>query len=117
VAMCAMEYSRGGGVADNGLRLRDALALSLSMLDSEHMFSATMSSPWSVAKFAKSQQDCAQVWKLFKESAVFSFAFAGLVGWILSEDNYDPLLWALGGTAFFVGWMFYDYNRALNGTL
>ena len=45
--------------------LKAALGLSVSMISSEHFFSAGMSSPWSVAKFAKSPEDKRQVWQLW----------------------------------------------------
>ena len=94
-----------------------AFALSVSMLGAEHMFSANMSSPWSVATFAKSQTDVDRVWRLYKESAVISFISAGVIGWLLLPVDKDAMTYALLGTAVITGWMYYDYSHALDGTL
>lgn len=66
--------------------LKAALGLSVSMISSEHFFSAGMSSPWSVAKFAKSPEDKRQVWQLWGEAAGASLAFAVVIGVILGDS-------------------------------
>lgn len=93
----------------------DAMALGISVLTAEHIFSMTMSSPWSTAKFATTQEDKDQVWKLFSEAAGVSVVFAIALGLIMKDES--AFWWSIGGTVFILSWAWYDYYRALNGTL
>jgi hypothetical protein len=95
--------------------LMDAMALGISMLASEHFFSSGMSSPWSVAKFATTEEDKAQVWHLFSEAAGASVITAIVLGLLLKDES--AFWWSVGGTVAIVAWMWYDYYRALQGTL
>ena len=95
--------------------LKAALGLSVSMISSEHFFSAGMSSPWSVAKFAKSPEDKRQVWQLWGEAAGASLAFAVVIGVILG-DMLSFVLSVAGAIAVSL-WMWWDYKRALDGGL
>jgi hypothetical protein len=81
-------------MADNVQGLKNAMGFGISLLAAEHFISAGMSSPWSVAKFAESEQDAAQIWKLFSEAGAASLISAGIMLFVGSE-----------------------YQRALNGTL
>jgi hypothetical protein len=95
--------------------LKNALGFGVSLTAAEHFISAGMSSPWSVAKFAKTDEDRAQVWKLFREASIASLVSAGFVGFLLKD--WEVFLWsvvAAGGVMVFVG---YEYHRALEGTL
>jgi len=103
-------------MADGNGSLRAALALSVSALSAEHVISATLSSPWSVAKFTQSDEDKRLVWKLFTEAAVASVIFAFVIGIMLDSDSHS-LLAALAGTFVIIAWVGWDYHRALNGTL
>ena len=103
-------------MAENG-QLRNALALSVSALSAEHVLSATLSSPWSVAKFAQTDDDRRQVWRLFKEAAVASFVFAAIVGFMLRSEDSDALMWSIVGTLGIVAWVGWDYKRAMEGKL
>lgn len=101
---------------DGELRsLKAALGLSVALIAGEHFFSAGMSSPWSVAKFAKTDTDHAQVWTLFAEAAVGSMAFAVAVGLLMRDKAAFAA--SLAGGAVIVAWMYWDYRRALDGTL
>ena len=94
---------------------RIALGFVAATLTAEHMISAGMSSPWSVAKFATTAQDQAQVWTLFTEALVVSGIIAGITGVMLGGGAV--LWWSLGGVVLvgaYVGW---EYQRALAGTL
>lgn len=94
---------------------RVALAFVASTLTAEHMISAGMSSPWSVAKFAQTDQDKQQVWTLFIEALVVSGIIAAVTGIMLGGGM--ALWWGLGGVVLvgaYVGW---EYQRALAGTL
>lgn len=101
-------------MAENGA-LRSALGLSVSMLSAEHIFSATLSSPWTTGKLTQSQEDVTAFWRLFTEAAVASVIFAVVIGLILKDSK--ALLFSLVGTFAIIGWMYYDYSRALDGSL
>jgi hypothetical protein len=97
--------------------LRSALALSVSALSAEHVLSATLSSPWSTAKFATSDEDRRLVWRLFTEAAIASGIFALVIGLMLRDENSHSLLAAMAGTVAIIAWVGLDYHRALSGTL
>ena len=96
-------------------QLKAALGLSVSLISSEHFFSAGMSSPWSVAKFAKTDEDKRQVWQLWGEAAGASLGFAVVIG-ILLGDAWSFFLSVMGAVAVSL-WMWWDYKRALDGDL
>ncbi len=95
--------------------LKQALGLSVSMLSSEHMFSASLSSPWTTGKLTQTQSDKDAFWRLFTEAAIASFAFAFIIGYLLHDLR--ALIFSLAGAAAIVLWMYFDYARALDGTL
>jgi hypothetical protein len=95
--------------------LKNALGLTTTVIASEHFISAGMSSPWSVAKFAQSDQDAKQVWKLFGEAMAASVVMAVVVSWLLG--SWQVFFWSIIGAiavGIFVG---SEYYRALEGTL
>lgn len=101
---------------DNGLQgLKNALGFGVSMIASEHFISAGMSSPWSVAKFAKTEEDAAQVWKLFREAAIASVVSSLILGWLLGD--VEVLAWSLIGAVSVMLFVGSEYQRALEGTL
>lgn len=95
--------------------LKNALGFGVSMIAAEHFISAGMSSPWSVAKFAKSEQDAKQVWKLFYEAGAASLASALIIGFLLRDG--EVLFWSIGGALAVMLFVGSEYQRALNGTL
>ena len=103
-------------MAENG-SLRSALALSVSALSAEHVISATLSSPWSVSKFAQSDEDKRMVWRLFTEAAIASVLFALIIGILLNGEGSHAVAWGMAGTVAIIVWVGWDYYRALNGTL
>lgn len=96
--------------------VRSALAFGVSAISAEHFFSAGMSSPWSVSKFAESDEDKAQVWKLFWVGAGASAAFAVALAAILG-NSWTAFAWALAGAGAVIGLMWWEYDAALKGTL
>jgi hypothetical protein len=95
--------------------LKNALGFGVSMIASEHFISAGLSSPWSVSKFAKTQQDTDQIWKLFYEAAGASVVGAIIIGWLL--DDREVLMWSLIGAVSVMVFVASEYQRALSGTL
>jgi hypothetical protein len=95
--------------------LKNALGFSVSLIAAEHFISAGMSSPWSVAKFAKTEQDAAQVWKLFTEASVASLVSAAVIGYLLGD--LEVFIWSVGGAVAVMIFVGSEYQRALNGTL
>jgi hypothetical protein len=95
--------------------VKNALGFGVSMIAAEHFISAGMSSPWSVAKFATTEQDAAQVWKLFTEAAYASAASAIVLGLLLSD--WEVFIWSMVGVVSVLLFVGSEYQRALNGTL
>ena len=95
--------------------LRNALGFSVSLIASEHFISAGMSSPWSVAKFAQTPEDAAQVWKLFKEASIASVATSVIIGWLLGD--WEVFVWSVVGAVSVMLFVGSEYQRALKGTL
>lgn len=111
---------------DNGISaLKQALAVSVSVLSSEHVFSAALSSPWTTGKLSQTEEDEAAFWTLFTECVFASYIFAITTGLILTYANggadgkkdFKPLIWSLAGTTAVVIWLYFDYKRALDGDL
>ena len=85
--------------------IKNVLGTSMSVISSEHFFSAGLSSPWSVAKFAASKEDHDEVWYYFKESATSSLLFGGLLSLTMKS------LWPVTGS---VATVFYYKNMYKN---
>lgn len=91
--------------------LTTALAVSTSVIASEHEFSAMMSSPWSVDKFTHTPEDEAKVWELFWWSAIASLIFAIVISVILK--NY----WGIIASIAVIVVMWYLYKQAVTHEL
>ena len=97
-----------------------AFAIGIPLLLSEHVFSANLSSPWTTGKLAQSEEDQAGFWRLFTEAAVASLIFAIIIGAVLWKGlgtGAGPLVVSVVMTSAVIGWMYWDYRRALDGTL
>jgi hypothetical protein len=95
--------------------VKNALGFGVSLIAAEHFISAGMSSPWSVAKFAVTEEDAQQVWKLFTEAGIASVISAVILGMLLGDG--EVFLWSLGGVAACLIFVGSEYKRALDGTL
>lgn len=95
--------------------LKAALAFSVAAIASEHFFSAGMSSPWSVSKFATTDTDRRQVWKLFAYGSIASLVFAVIVGAMLNGGR--AIMYAVIGSAAVSAFMAVEYKQALDKTL
>lgn len=95
--------------------VKNALAFGVSLTAAEHFISAGMSSPWSVAKFAKDDKDAQQVWKLFYEAAFASVISAALIGFLLQD--FEAFMWGLIGAVGVMLFVGSEYKRALEGSL
>lgn len=65
--------------------LKSTLGLAVSVIATEHFMSAGLSSPWSVAKFAVSDQDKQEVWNYFDKAAIASLGFGALISYKLKS--------------------------------
>jgi hypothetical protein len=74
-----------------------------------------MSSPWSVSKFAQTDEDARQVWQLFGEATGVSLIISGIIGFIFRD--WQVFLWGVFGTAIVAVFVGSEYYRALEGTL
>lgn len=87
--------------------LKSTLGMSMSVIGTEHFFSAGLSSPWSVAKFAQTLEDQQDVWKYFNESAASSILFGGVLSLTMRS------IWPIAGSAATV----YYYKRLYGSAL
>ena len=88
--------------------LKSTLGMSMSVISTEHFFSAGLSSPWSVAKFAQTLEDQQDVWHYFNESAASSVLFGGVLSLTLRS------IWPIAGSAATVLYYKNMYKGALN---
>lgn len=90
------------------ISLKNTLGMSMSVIGGEHFFSAGLSSPWSVAKFAESDDDQKDVWKYFNDSAASSMVFGSILSLTLGS------IWPVAGSAATVLYYRHLYSGALN---
>ena len=102
-------------MSDSAQGLKNALGFGISLLAAEHFISAGMSSPWSVAKFAETDTDVAQVWRLFFEAGAASVVSSGVIAFLLRD--WEVFWWSLGGVGLVMVFVGSEYKRALDGTL
>jgi|SRR5271157_1201894 len=95
--------------------VKNALGFGVSLIAAEHFISAGMSSPWSVAKFAKTQEDADQVWKLFTEAGIASVVSSVIIGFLLGD--LEVFVWSVAGAVAVMVFVGSEYRRALDGTL
>ena len=88
--------------------LKSTLGMSMSVISTEHFFSAGLSSPWSVAKFAQTLEDQQDVWTYFNESAASSLVFGSVLSLTLKS------IWPIAGSAATVLYYKNMYKGALN---
>ena len=65
--------------------LKKTLGMAVSVIATEHFMSAGLSSPWSVAKFAISDEDKQQVWHYFNEAVGASAVFSVITAYMLKS--------------------------------
>lgn len=87
--------------------LKSTLGMSMSVIGTEHFFSAGLSSPWSVSKFAQTLEDQEDVWKYFDESAKSSLLFGSILSFTLKS------IWPVAGSAATVLYYKNMYKSAL----
>jgi len=95
--------------------LKNALGFAVGTLTAEHMVSAGLSSPWSVAKFAKCDKDKQQVMQLFFEATAVSVAIAGITGVMLGGGS--AFWWSIAGVLVISAYVGWEYKRAIHGKL
>lgn len=66
-------------------RLKNTLGMAVSVIATEHFLSAGLSSPWSTAKFAISDEDKQEVWHYFREAASASVIFSAITTYMLKS--------------------------------
>ena len=71
-------------------RLKNTLGMAVSVIATEHFLSAGLSSPWSTAKFAISDEDKQEVWHYFNEAAMSSGVFSIVTAYMLR--SWFPLV-------------------------
>ncbi len=91
---------------DNGT-LQRTLGISMAVISTEHFMSAGLSSPWSVKKFAQTEDDRADVWHYFWEAATASFIFGAFVAYMLKD------YWVIVSSVLTILYYWYLYDDAL----
>jgi hypothetical protein len=90
--------------------LKKMLGMSVSVISTEHFMSAGLSSPWSVAKFAISDEDKSQVWHYFWEASEASAIFSVITAYMLK--SWYPI----ASSALTLGYYHKLYKDALSRT-
>lgn len=90
--------------------LKKTLGMAVSVIATEHFMSAGLSSPWSVAKFAISEDDKQQVWHYFHEAAGASAIFSVITAYMLK--SWVPII----SSALTLGYYKKLYTDALGHT-
>ena len=90
--------------------LKKMLGMSVSVISTEHFMSAGLSSPWSVAKFAISDEDKSQVWHYFWEASQASAIFSVITAYMLK--SWYPI----ASSALTLGYYHKLYKDALSRT-
>ena len=88
-----------------------AAGVGMSIISSEHFFSTFLSSPWTTAKFAETEEDKAKVRKLYMMAVVCSLVSAAVLSGILKQTW--PLVAAIILCIIYV----VVYERALEGKI
>jgi len=88
--------------------IKNALAVGISVMVSEHFFSTFLSSPLTVETLYK--QDADKVMHYFTESAISSLAFGLLMDLILKDKYFLGFLSAVATTIMY----YYVYQKALS---
>ena len=89
-------------------RIKNALAIGISVMVSEHFFSTFLSSPLTVETLYKESGD--KVMHYFTESAIASLAFGLLMDLILKDKYFLGFLSAVATTIMY----YYVYQKALS---
>ena len=79
--------------------LKNTLGLAVSVIATEHFMSAGLSSPWSTAKFAISDQDKSEVWHYFWEASQASAVFSVITAYMLK--SWYPLVSSAATLAYY----------------
>lgn len=90
--------------------LKKTLGMAVSVIATEHFMSAGLSSPWSVAKFAISDDDKQQVWHYFNEAVYASAVFSVITSYMLK--SWFPII----SSALTLGYYKKLYSDALSRT-
>ena len=91
-------------------KLKSTLGMAVSVIATEHFMSAGLSSPWSTAKFAISDQDKAEVWHYFWEASQASAVFSVITAYML--QSWYPI----ASSAFTLAYYHRLYKDALTRT-
>ena len=86
-----------------------AAGIGMSLIASEHFFSTFLSSPWTTAKFAETEEDKEQVRRLMWMAIATSL----ITGAILSAILKEP--WPIISAAALCVMYWVVYNRAMGG--
>lgn len=91
--------------------IQTAAGLGMSLIASEHFYSTLLSSPWTTAKFAETEEDKAEIRRLYMIATVMSLVTATLIAAILKQA------WPVIATVVLCGVYIYIYERALRGEI
>lgn len=88
-----------------------AAGFGMSLIAGEHFFSTFLSSPWTTAKFADTEEEKEVVRKMYRYATVLSLITAAIISYILKQ------WWPLLATIVLCGIYITVYERALKGEL
>ena len=84
-----------------------AAGIGLSLIAGEHLYSTMLSSPWTTSKFAETEEDKAEVRRMYILATILSFATAALISALLKQP------WPLIAVIILCAIYIYVYERAL----
>jgi len=88
-----------------------AAGVGMSIISSEHFFSTFLSSPWTTAKFVETEEDKAQIRRLYMMACAASLITAGILSAILKQA------WPLLAAAILCIMYIIIYERSLKGVI
>lgn len=86
-----------------------AAGIGMSLIASEHFFSTFLSSPWTVEKFAETEEDKAKIRKYYMLACAVSL----VVAFVLAKIIKQP--WPIVATVLVCGLYIWTYEKALRG--
>ena len=92
-------------------KLREGLAIAVTAIAGEHMFSTFLSSPWTTQKFADTPEDKEIVKQLFCEESLWTLAFSFVMAYYM--ESYMAVVTAI---ILIIGY-WHIYDKALKGEL
>jgi hypothetical protein len=91
------------------MAITTAAGLGMSLIAGEHFFSTFLSSPWTTAKFAETEEDKAEVRRMYLMATALSLITAIAIAYVLGQ------IWPVIAVIILCAIYIWVYERALSG--